>query len=155
MRTAEIVVETELPASPAVAFATLADPSTRRIDPAVRTYQPDTDPMGLGTRIRIRTTILHLPVRAESVVTSWEPGRRVVVEAIRPRWPFLVEAEHRFTPTSRGCTYAWRITATSTGPPGTLLVAPFLRAMRTDATAQQGRFAALLLADADPLGHGP
>lgn len=144
-RRRSFVAEAELPASVEVAFATLADPSTAHvIDPAVRRYEPEALPMAVGTRIRIAMTVFHLPLRAESVVVAWEPHRRMAMEATRPRWPVLVEAEHTFEPSANGCRYRWSLAATATGWPGRLLVGPFLRHMEVNARAQQDRFAAML-----------
>jgi hypothetical protein len=126
------------------AFDFLADPSTARvIDPAVIEYAPDSLPMSEGTRNRIRFRLWGLPVRAESVVVTWEPGRLMVMRNERPSRPVQATATHRFEPDGpQRCTYTWQIDFAPTAPLGLLAARALCRAMRSNADAQQRRFKA-------------
>jgi hypothetical protein len=126
------------------AFDFLADPSTARIiDPAVREYRPDSVPMREGTRTDIRFRMWLVPVRAVSVVSQWEPGRRMVMESERPARPVRVTATHRFEPAGTDrCTYTWAIGLVPVGPLGPFAARLLARFMRTNATGQQERFKA-------------
>jgi hypothetical protein len=74
--------------SPADAFAYLADPSTAPVvDPAVIFYEPDTTPMAVGTRNKIRFRMFGMRLTMYSQVKEWEPGRRMVIESSSPRGP--------------------------------------------------------------------
>jgi hypothetical protein len=124
------------------AFEFLADPSTATvIDPAVREYTPDSLPMGLGTRNRIRFRLWGLPVRAESVVRVWEPGHLMVMANERPARPVRVVATHRFEPDGADrCTYTWQVDFEPTALLGGLAARLLCRGMRANAAAQQERF---------------
>lgn len=125
------------------AFAFLADPSTAPvIDPAVREYTPDSAPMREGTRNLIRFTMWGIPVRATSIVREWEPGRRMVMENIKPSWPVRAVATHFFTPDGDGCTYTWAMEFHPSGPIGAFVGRGFARFMHSNARAQQLRFRA-------------
>ena len=125
------------------AFAFLADPSTAPvIDPAVREYKPDSLPMREGTRNLIRFRMWGLPMHVVSVVREWEPGRRMVLENVKPSRPVRAIATHSFTPDGEGCTYTWSMEFQSSGPLGTLVGTVFARFMRSNAKAQQRRFKA-------------
>jgi hypothetical protein len=123
------------------AFAYLADPSTARvIDPAIREYRPDTTPMHEGTRNLIRMRMWGLPVRATSVVREWEPGRRMVMENIKPSRPVRAVATHSFMPDGdAACTYTWTVDVIPSGPFGALAARAFARFMHGNARAQQQR----------------
>src|SRR5688500_7341108 len=99
--------------------------------------------MGLGTRNRIRLRLWGLPLRAESVVQAWEPGRRMVMANVRPARPVRVVATHRFEPDGPvRCRYTWQIDVEPTVPLGRLAARLLCRAMRANAEAQQERFRA-------------
>jgi ligand-binding SRPBCC domain-containing protein len=132
---------TRLAVPAGVAFDFLADPSTARlIDPAIREYRPDTVPLRVGTRIRIRLRLWGLPVRAESVVRAWDEGRRMVMESVRPSWPVRVVATHSFAPDGEGCTYTWAVEVVPAGRLGRVVARPLLRSLAANARAQQIRF---------------
>lgn len=123
------------------AFAFLADPATAHvIDPAVREYKPDSVPMREGTRNLIRFTMWGLPMRATSIVREWEPGRRMVMENVKPARPVRAVATHSFTPDDEGCMYAWAMEFHYSGPFGALVGRVFARFMQSNARAQQVRF---------------
>jgi hypothetical protein len=126
------------------AFDFLADPSTATvIDPAVREYTPDTSPMRVGTRNRIRLRIWGFPVRAVSIVEAWEPGHRMVMVSERPARPVRVSATHRFDPLGpERCRYTWQVDLVATMPLGSLAARLLCRALRANVAAQQQRFKA-------------
>jgi hypothetical protein len=131
----------EVPAD--YAFDFLADPSTASvIDPAVREYTPDQLPMRVGTNNVIRFRMYGVPVRAVSVVREWEPGRRMVMENVKPARPVRAIATHTFQPDGNSCVYTWAMEFRSSGPLGTPLVRVFARFMQSNAQAQQRRFKA-------------
>lgn len=133
----------EMAVPPQFAFDFLADPSTATvIDPAVREYRPDTDPMALGTRNHIRFKMWGLPVTVTSLVTEWEPGRRMMMENVRPSRPTRAIATHAFEPAGSGCRYTWSMEMQPTGLGGGVVARLFCRFMRNNARAQQIRFKA-------------
>ena len=135
-------IDFEVPA--VYAFDFLADPSTATvIDPAIREYRPDTEPMGEGTRTVVRFRMWGLPVRATSVVTDWEPGIRMRMASEHPARPAQVIATHRFdTAGDERCTYTWTIECVPVGRAGHLPARVLARFFRRNATAQQARFKA-------------
>ena len=126
------------------AFDFLADPSTATvIDPAIREYRPDSLPMRLGTRNVIRMRMWGLPVRAVSVVKTWEPGVRMVMENERPSRPVRVVATHRFDAAGADrCAYTWAIDLHPVGPLGPVAARVLGRFMGANAKAQQVRLKA-------------
>jgi hypothetical protein len=126
---------------PTYAFDFLADPSTAAIiDPAVIEYQPDEVPMRAGVRVRIRMRAWGVPTTIESVVAEWVPGRRMVMQGVRPSRPMTVTATHTFDATPEGCTYSWAMTFEPNAPLGRFVVRPSCRFMRRNAQRQQLRF---------------
>lgn len=120
------------------AFAFLADPATAHvIDPAVREYKPDSVPMRQGTRNLIRFRMWGIPMRIVSVVREWEPGRRMVMENVKPSWPVRAVATHSFEPDGESCTYTWAMEFRSSGAFGALIGRTFARFMHSNAKAQQ------------------
>ena len=126
---------------PEYAFDFLADPSTAPIiDPAVIDYRPDDLPMRQGVRVKIRMRAWGLPTTIESVVAEWVPGRRMVMQGVRPSRPMTVTATHTFDPSTEGCTYNWAMTFEPNAPLGRFVVTPSCRFMRRNAQRQQQRF---------------
>ena len=59
---------TVIPSPPDVVFAAVMSPDTAPlIDPGVREWRPDTEPIGVGTRFSIRGRLGALPIRGTSV----------------------------------------------------------------------------------------
>lgn len=135
-------VEMGVPAQ--FAFDVLADPATATvIDPAIREYRPDTVPMSLGTRTLVRFRMWGLPVRAESVVRDWEPGTRMVMESERPSRPVRVTATHSFEALADDrSAYTWSVVCVPTVPLASPAARVLIRFLRSNAVAQQRRFAA-------------
>ena len=140
---------------PEYAFDFLADPSTAPIiDPAVIAYRPDDLPMRQGVRVKIRMRAWGLPTTIESVVAEWVPGRRMVMQGVRPSRPMTVTATHTFDTSTEGCTYNWAMTFEPNAPLGRFVVTPSCRFMRRNAQRQQQRFKTHVEArwQADPHG---
>lgn len=79
-------VATRIRATPERVFWFLADPSTASvIDPAVRSYEPEGETMGLGVRNHIRMKMLGVPVKLMSETIEWKPGSRMGFRSIKPR----------------------------------------------------------------------
>ena len=132
-------------ATPADAFSYLADPATAPIiDPAVISYEPDTDPMAGGTRNKIRFRMLGLRLTMYSQVMEWEPGRRMVIESLKPSWPVRGRATHTFEPHEEGTLYTWAMDITPASPLGFLFAGMFSRFMQKNARGQQQRFKAAM-----------
>jgi hypothetical protein len=128
-------------ASPAAAFAYLADPSTASvIDPAVLSYEPDSLPMRAGTRNTIRVRMYGVPMTMVSVTREWEEGRRMVMESARPARPVRGAATHLFERHPEGTRYTWSMEMTPNGPGGCLLARIMSVVMRRNARRQQARF---------------
>lgn len=92
------------------------------IDPAVRRWDPDRRPIGVGTRFTIRGRFQWLPIRATSRVIVWEPPTRAVFEAERPTWPLRLRATHTFDEIGNETSYTWSITVHHRDAIGRLLV---------------------------------
>ncbi len=134
-------------ASPETSFAYLGDPATAPIvDPAVISYEPDTLPMGVGTVNTVRARLFPLPfaMTMTSRVLEWEPGRRMVIESIRPARPVKGTATHVFEPHPHGTLYTWSMAITPTIPGDRLFASLFSRFMQSNARKQQQRLKAIL-----------
>lgn len=126
---------------PAEVFGYLADPSTASvIDPAVISYEPDTDPMQVGTRNKIRFRMLGMRLTMYSQVREWEPSRRMVIESVKPAWPVQGVATHTFEPHEEGTLYTWSMEITPAATMGFLFSGLFSRFMQKNARGQQQRF---------------
>ncbi len=112
LRATVVARTTRLPARPASAFAAVNSPEIAPfIDPAVRLWQPDTDPIGVGTRFAIRGKLGIIPIRGTSEAITWDPPHLAVYRSVSPTWPFRMTAEHRFEPDGDNHTmYTWAIT---------------------------------------------
>ena len=127
--------------SPDVAFAYLGDPRTApEVDPAVISYEPDTDPMRVGTRNKVRFRMFGFPVTMYSEVKQWDPPSRMVIQSIKPKRPVRGTATHTFEPHPEGTLYTWAMEIEPTLPGAGLLARVFSRFMRNAARAQQQRF---------------
>ena len=127
-------------ATPAEAFDYLADPSTASvIDPAVISYEPDTDPMQVGTRNKIRFRMLGIRLTMYSQVREWEPSHRMVIESVKPAWPVRGVATHTFEPHADGTLYTWAMEIRP-APMGFLFSGLFSNFMQKNARGQQQRF---------------
>ena len=138
MTTARAIASTTIKAPPTFVFDFLADPTTAPlIDPAIREYRPDQLPMRVGTRNLIRMRIWGLPVRAESLVTEWVAGRRMVMEGVKPKHPVKVSAVHTFEDDGDDCRYTWTMEVEATGLLGRLIARRFASFLQSNADAQQ------------------
>lgn len=126
---------------PEVVFAFLADPSTaRRIDPAIRSYEPEGGVMGPGVRNHIRLRMAGIPVQSVSETVQWDPPRKMAFRSVRPSRPVLVEAVHTFEPSSNGSTlYTWHMRFVPVGPAGRVVAPVAAWLFRRNADAQQVR----------------
>ncbi len=128
-------------ASPAAAFAYLANPATAPvIDPAVLSYEPDSLPMRAGTMNTIRVRMYGVPMTMTSRVLEWEEGRRMVIESVRPSRPMRAVATHLFEPHPDGVRYTWSMEMIPNGRGGRLLARLMTLLMRRNARRQQLRF---------------
>ena len=132
---------TVIHATPARAFAYLADPATAPIiDPAVISYEPDSLPMRAGTTNTVRVRLFGLPMTMVSRTMEWEEGRRMVLESIRPARPVRGRATHLFEPHPEGVRYTWSMEMTPVGPGGRVAARLMTVMMRRNARQQQARF---------------
>jgi hypothetical protein len=123
------------------AFDYLADPLTAPIiDPAVIEYLPDRLPMQQGTHVQIHMRAWGVPTKIETVVTNWEPGKRMDMRGVRPTRPITVTATHTFDTIPQGCLYTWAMTFQPNAPLGRLAAGPSRRFMQRNARRQQIRF---------------
>jgi hypothetical protein len=127
---------TTLPGGPADAWdAVMAPDIAPLIDPGVRTWQPDTEPPGVGTRFAIRGRLGGVPFRATSEVVTWELNRRAVFRNVRPAWPLRMVATHSFEPVGKETRYTWRIDVSGPPPVSRLIASLFRRSMAAQASA--------------------
>ena len=111
-RTTVIEKQTVLPHPADDVFAALMSPEIAPlIDPAVRTWEPDRRPIGVGTEFRIRGRFQWLPVRGRSRVTVWDRPAQAVFESLGPTWPLRLIAMHSCEAHDGTTTrYTWSIT---------------------------------------------
>ena len=127
---------TMLPGGPAEAWhAVMAPDVAPLIDPGVRTWQPDTEPPGVGTRYAIRGRLGGVPFRATSEVVTWELNRRAVFRSVKPAWPLRMVATHTFEPVGANTRYTWRIDVSGPPPASRLVASLFRRSMAAQASA--------------------
>jgi uncharacterized protein YndB with AHSA1/START domain len=129
-----------LAAPPARVFEALTSPDiVPLVDPSVRAWVPDTLPIGVGTRFSIRGRIGHLPFRATSEVSAWDPPRHAAFRAVRPAWPLAITADHRCAGDAGGAggttRYTWTIAITGPRPAVALAALVFERVQGRQATA--------------------
>lgn len=110
-RTKVVDRTTVIPSPPDVVFAAVNSPETAPlIDPSVREWRPDTEPIGVGTRFTIRGRLGVLPIRGTSETVRWEPPLFAEYRSV-VTWPAQMTAQHRFEPRADGGTnYTWSIT---------------------------------------------
>jgi hypothetical protein len=111
VRTTTVEKTTILPAPPGEAFAAVNSPDVAPvIDPAVRMWKPDSEPIRVGTRFTIRGRLGIIPIRGTTETTTWDPPHLARYRSVSPTWPFRMTAEHRFDPegTDRA-RYTWTI----------------------------------------------
>ena len=130
--------ETLLPSPPLAAFEAVHDPATAPlIDPAVREWTPDREPVGVGTRFRIRGRLGVIPIRGTSEVDTWEPPHRSRFRSVAPDWPFRMTATHEFEAVGeRSTSYRWSITFEEVSRVGRPFVALSARLFRTAMSRQ-------------------
>jgi hypothetical protein len=139
-RTTVVDRTTVIPSSPDVVFAAVNSPETAPlIDPAVREWRPDTEPIGVGTRFTIRGRLGLLPIRGTSETVRWEPPLLAEYRSVST-WPARMTAQHRFEPRADGGTnYTWSISFHEVSIVGRPLVALaarlFARALANQADA--------------------
>jgi hypothetical protein len=86
------------------------------IDPSVREWRADRDPVDVGTRFRIRGRLGPVPFRATTEVTCWEPAARAVFETVRPARPMRMVATHELAAAGVDTDYRWTIEITGPAP---------------------------------------
>jgi len=107
-RTAERT--TVLPGTLEAAWSAVMSPEIAPIiDPAVREWRPDREPIDVGTRFRIRGRIGILPVRGTSEVVRWEPHEIAIFQSVQGAGPMAITATHAFDLTDEGTRYTWRM----------------------------------------------
>lgn len=127
---------TMLPGGPADAWHAVMTPDIAPlIDPGVRSWQPDTEPTGVGTRCAIRGRLGGVPFRATSEVLTWELNRRAVFRNVRPAWPLRIVGTHTFEPVGAETRYTWRIDVSGPPPASRLIASLFRRSIAAQATA--------------------
>jgi hypothetical protein len=125
-------------ASPERAFAYLGDPATATsIDPAIISYTPDTVPMAVGTINTVKARMFGMRLTTVTQVLVWEPGRRMVIESVRPSRPVKGIATHLFEPHADGTLYTWAMDIVPTGFGGGVAARFFRRFMQRNARKQQ------------------
>lgn len=122
--------EVWLPHPPELVFAAVMSPEIApQIDPAVRKWEPDRRPIGVGTQFTIRGWFQWLPVRGVSRTTVWEPPLRGEFESVKPTRPISLQAVHAFERENDGTRYRWTVTfhhPYAIGRAATRLAAPLL-----------------------------
>jgi hypothetical protein len=110
-RVSTVECTTLLEGSPAMVFAVVNSPDTAHlIDPAVRRWEAQARPIGVGTRFAIRGRLGVVPIRGQSEVVIWDPPVLVEYRSVTPTWPFRMTARHSFVPgPSGGTSYTWSI----------------------------------------------
>ncbi len=82
------VASSVIRATPGDVFAFLANPVTMRIaNPSLIAYEPDSIPMRVGTRCRVKGRMFGVTYSIEHVVTAWDEGRSAAMEVERCAGP--------------------------------------------------------------------
>ena len=116
-----------LSVSPNEAFAIIGDPANAsRIDPMIRSYEPEGGAMREGGLNHIRGRISGLPYRVVSRTEVWDPPRRMVMVQVKPARPARMTLIQTFEPHPKGTVVRYRAEIEATMP-GAEFVA---RAMR-------------------------
>ncbi len=117
-RTTIVERTTTVLAPPERVFEALTSPAIAPlVDPSVRAWTPDAEPIGVGTTFSIRGRLGRLPFRGRSQVVAWDPPRRAVFRSLTPTWPFSITADHGVVGRADGGTdYTWTITFVEKSP---------------------------------------
>lgn len=87
------------------------------IDPSVREWRANREPVDVGTLFTIRGRLGPVPFRATTAVKHWEPSVRAVFETVRPARPLRMVATHELAAAADGGTdYRWTIEITGPAP---------------------------------------
>jgi len=79
------------------------------IDPAVREWRPDREPIEVGTRFTIRGRVGLMPIRGTSEAVRWEPPELAILQSVQGPGPMQILATHSFEATDEGTRYTWRM----------------------------------------------
>ena len=121
---------TLLPGRPDAAWAALMSPDVAPIiDPSVREWRPDREPIGVGTRFTIRGRLGLLPIRGTSEVVRWEPHELAIFQSVQGSGPLQITATHALEPLDEGTRYTWRMEFEGPAPLGAMSAWLFRRAI--------------------------
>jgi Polyketide cyclase / dehydrase and lipid transport len=99
---------TLLPCLPELAWNAVMSPDIApRIDPAVKSWTPDREPIDVGTRFTIRGRLGILPIRGVSETVRWDPPHVGAFLSVQGSRPMRVLATHSFEPSETGTRYTW------------------------------------------------
>ena len=99
MTTRRVTRTTVLPGSPESAWNAVMSPDVaQKIDPAVKEWTPDSEPIDVGTRFTIRGV---------SEAVQWEPPNVAAFVSVQGSRPLRVVATHRFETSGTGTRYTW------------------------------------------------
>jgi hypothetical protein len=127
---------THLPGSPASAWHAVMSPDIAPIiDPGVREWRPDREPIDVGTRFTIRGRVGVLPIRGTSECVRWDPPSVAVFVSVKPSALVKVTATHMFEPDGDGTRYTWRMEFTGPLPVVAFGARVFPRSMAAQASA--------------------
>lgn len=128
--------QTLLPGPPgAVWHALMAEDVAPIIDPAVREWHADREPVDVGTRFSIRGRLGAVPFRATSEVAHWDPPRLGVFRSVKPARPMHMRATHELVPDGDATDYRWTIEIDGPWPVVVLTARLWRRAMVNQARA--------------------
>jgi len=97
MTTRRLTRTTLLPGSPESAWNAVMSPDVApKIDPAVKQWTPDTEPIDVGTRFTIRGRLGIVPIRGVSEAVQWEPPNVAAFVSVQGSRPLRIVATHRF-----------------------------------------------------------
>ena len=117
MTTRVVSRTTVLPVAPdAVWHAVMSPEIAPIIDPSVREWQPDREPVGVGTRFSIRGRLGVVPIRGTSEVVRWEPPTVATFESVTGSGPLQMTATHTCEAVDGGTSYSWQVTLTGPWP---------------------------------------
>ena len=108
MTTRRVTRTTVLPGSPESARNAVMSPDVApKIDPAVKQWTPDSEPIDVGTRFTIRGRLGIVPIRGVSEAVQWEPPNVAAFVSVKGSRPLRIVATHRFETSGTGTRYAW------------------------------------------------
>lgn len=99
-----------IPAKPDVVFPRLLDAARDgQLDPSFEYWRPRDWPPTIGTLIDFKARVGLIGMKGVSRFAEYGPPRHLLIESVRPRWPFFVRMSWDLDPAGDGTRYTYRM----------------------------------------------